>query len=233
MTAVDRRIGILFVAFIGLLGLALTRATELGTLKAGSLESAARTQQLQTVTVPAPRGTITDRHGVELAISESADDIAADPYLIKHADSAAARARTAALAATCERRGQPAKATHRLCVPCAPAPGRTGAGDQQAGHRRHHADPPGEALYPRGRERFTGAGAGNWFGQGASGIEYRYNAVLHGTNGIRRIVNDAIGQPISIDGPARHAAGGAGRADARRSAAGRGGAGARRRRPDI
>src|SRR5438067_6579977 len=32
-----------------------------------------------------------------------------------------------------------------------------------------------------------------------SGIEYRYDRSLRGSDGIRRIVNDAIGQPISID----------------------------------
>ena len=33
--------------------------------------------------MPAPRGTITDRNGVELAVSEPAADIAADPMLVK------------------------------------------------------------------------------------------------------------------------------------------------------
>ena len=60
------------------------RATYLGAVRAGSLQHAAATQQVTNVTIPAPRGTITDRNGVELAISESADDIVADPYLIKN-----------------------------------------------------------------------------------------------------------------------------------------------------
>jgi cell division protein FtsI/penicillin-binding protein 2 len=38
-----------------------------------------------------------------------------------------------------------------------------------------------------------------WDDRGLSGVEYLYNSVLRGTDGIRRIVNDAIGQPISID----------------------------------
>jgi len=38
-----------------------------------------------------------------------------------------------------------------------------------------------------------------WDGHGNSGLEYRYDGVLRGSNGERRIVNDAIGQPISID----------------------------------
>jgi cell division protein FtsI/penicillin-binding protein 2 len=36
-------------------------------------------------------------------------------------------------------------------------------------------------------------------GGGASGIEFQYDHALQGTNGVRRIVSDARGQPISID----------------------------------
>src|SRR5450755_1940863 len=82
MAAIDRRIGVLFAGFIVLLLLALGRATYLGAIKAGSLQEAAVSQQITIDPIPAVRGTITDRNGVELAISESAADIAADPYLI-------------------------------------------------------------------------------------------------------------------------------------------------------
>jgi len=198
MTAVDRRIGILFVAFIGLLGIALLRATELGTLKASSLKRAARTQQLQTVTVPAPRGTITDRHGVELAISESAADIVADPYLIKHPDTMAAQ-----LAPLLSQ--PPATVQAKLSKP------HTGfvylahllPGDRAQAIVKLKLEgisliPEVKRVYPRGPVASQVLGQVNWAGQGASGIEYRYDAALHGTNGLRRIVSDAIGQPISI-----------------------------------
>ena len=52
-------------------------------MRAGSLQRVAATQQVTKLTLPAARGTITDRNGVELAISQSADDVAADPILIK------------------------------------------------------------------------------------------------------------------------------------------------------
>jgi len=38
-----------------------------------------------------------------------------------------------------------------------------------------------------------------WNGSGLDGIEYQYDSALRGTNGLRRVVNDAIGQPISVD----------------------------------
>ncbi|MBV9417463.1 MAG: penicillin-binding protein 2, partial [Solirubrobacterales bacterium] len=54
-------------------------------------------------------------------------------------------------------------------------------------------------VYPLGGEAAQVVGSVHGDGAGASGIEYRYNSVLNGTNGLRRIVSDAIGQPISID----------------------------------
>ena len=89
MAPLDRRIGWIFLAFLALLAVALSRATYLGAIKADSLQRAAVSQQITQNVVPAARGTITDRRGVQLAISESADDIVADPYLIKHPQAAA------------------------------------------------------------------------------------------------------------------------------------------------
>ncbi len=200
-TLVDRRIGALFLAFAALLAFAVARATELGTLKAGSLKVAAATQQVQTVTVPAPRGTITDRNGVQLAISESADDVAADPYLVKKGNPEADAQRLAPLL------GQPpATVLTKLTKP--------GTGfiylahmlpaDQarQITNMRINGitlTPSIKRTYPRGVLASQVLGTVDWNGTGASGIEYRYNRQLEGTNGIRRIVNGGNGEPISID----------------------------------
>jgi cell division protein FtsI/penicillin-binding protein 2 len=199
MTGIDRRIGILFAAFIGLLGIALTRATELGTLKAASLRHAASTQQVQTVTVPAPRGTITDRDGVQLAISQSADDVIADPYLIKQPATAAAEL-------------SPLLSQSQAIVLAKLTKPHTGfvylahllPADRAQAIVQLRIDgislvPKVTRSYPRGVLASQLLGSVNWAGHGAGGIEYRYDAALHGTDGIRRIVNDAIGQPISID----------------------------------
>ena len=69
--------------FFLLLVLAAARTLYLGRSAAPALRQAAETQQLSTETVPAQRGTITDRNGVDLAVSEPAQEISADPYLIK------------------------------------------------------------------------------------------------------------------------------------------------------
>ena len=80
---VDRRIGLLFATFLALLAFAGLRSVQIGVFKGGKLSSAAVTQQVRTTTVPARRGSIVDRDGVALAVSEPAFDIAATPYLVK------------------------------------------------------------------------------------------------------------------------------------------------------
>ena len=59
--------------------------------KAGSLQQVAVSQQITRDVIPATRGTITDSNGVELALSESADKVVADDFLIKHPATVAAQ----------------------------------------------------------------------------------------------------------------------------------------------
>jgi cell division protein FtsI (penicillin-binding protein 3) len=202
--AIDRRIGLLFLGFIVLLGIALARAAYLGTARAGSLQHAAASQQISRVIVPAPRGTITDRNGVELAISESADEVDADPYLIN--DPVAVAQRLSPLL------GKPVltlatelSKPHTGFVPLAhliPA-------DTAAQIIKLHINgkpingismsPKVRRVYPRSWTASQVLGSVHLNDQGAEGIEFKYNPVLQGTNGLRRTVNDAHGQPISID----------------------------------
>jgi cell division protein FtsI/penicillin-binding protein 2 len=195
----DRRIGILFVAFVALLSIAVMRATYLGAVRAGSLQRAAATQQVTKVDIPAPRGAITDRHGVELAVSVSADDVVADPYLIKDPQTVAQQ-----LAPLL---GQPvATVLAEVTKP------RTGfvylahllAGDRAAAINRLHIVgitmiAQTKRVYPRVWAASQVLGSVGWGDRGLSGIEYLYNPMLRGADGIRRTVSDAIGQPISID----------------------------------
>src|SRR5256714_2487711 len=90
MAIVQRRVGLIFAAFFALLVLAAARTLYLAALQGATLRKAARTQQLTLEAVPGQRGTITDRNGVDLAVSEPAQDISATPYLV-HDPLAAAR----------------------------------------------------------------------------------------------------------------------------------------------
>jgi cell division protein FtsI (penicillin-binding protein 3) len=200
VTLTDRRIGLLFLAFVSLLAIAVLRATELGTLKASSLRHAARTQQVLTSTVPAPRGTISDSTGVQLAISESADDVAADPYLIEKGNPAAIAGELAPVLSE-----PPATVQAEITKP------NTGfvylAHLLPADLARDITNmringittiPEVRRVYPLGGEASQVLGMVNWDGLGVGGIEYRYNNVLQGSNGIRRVVDGGNGQTISV-----------------------------------
>ena len=199
MAALDRRIGILFLAFLALLSVALLRAGYLGALRAGSLQQAAATQQVTKLVIPATRGTITDRHGVELAISESADDVVADPYLIKHPQTAAAQLSPLL--------GKPfATVLADLTKPHTGfvylahlVPGYQGATIGRLRINGISLIPQVRRFYPRSWEASQVLGFVGAEGQGLWGLEGYDNRILSGHNGVRNVVNDAIGQPISID----------------------------------
>src|SRR5437763_13745534 len=91
MVKVDRRIGLLFAAFLVLLTFATLRAAWLRMVRGASLKGRAVAQQVQDMTVPARRGTITDRHGIDLAVSEDAVTVFANPFLIRDPTSVAQR----------------------------------------------------------------------------------------------------------------------------------------------
>jgi cell division protein FtsI (penicillin-binding protein 3) len=199
VVAVDRRIGLLFLAFLGLLGIALMRASYLGALQAGSLQHAATTQQVTRLKLPAARGSIADRNGVELAISQGADDIAADPYLVKDPQALAHRLapllgkpEPSVLAALTKRHTGFVYLAHLV-----PA-------DRAAAIAKMRIDgvtlvPQITRVYPRSWAASQLLGSVGWNDRGLSGVEYRYDGALRGRDGARNIVNDAVGHPISID----------------------------------
>ena len=201
MALLERRIGLLFACFLGLLALAAGRALWLGTVKGSSLATAASSQQVSTMTVPARRGTLTDAHGVELAVSEPADDVSATPYLIKDPVRAAQRLAPVLgrpvdqIAAELARkdtgfvylaRGLPASQGDRISRLKIPGVALT------PGYRR---------VYPRGVLASQVLGNVGTEGHGLSGLEYADDPLLRGRDGKRRVVRDALGQPINIRDP--------------------------------
>jgi cell division protein FtsI/penicillin-binding protein 2 len=199
VATLDRRIGTLFLAFVGLLAIAVMRAGYLGAVRAGTLREAAATQQVTTTVIPATRGAITDRNGVELAISEPADDVVADPYLIKNPVQVGQRLAPLLGKPVLTVMGLLTK-PHTGFVYLAhfvPAPqARAIAKLRLAGIT---VVPESKRVYPRSWAASQVLGSVGWGNRGLSGLEYRYNAVLRGTDGMRKVVSDAIGQPISID----------------------------------
>jgi cell division protein FtsI/penicillin-binding protein 2 len=198
MVLVERRIGLLFAFFLCLILLAGMRSLQLGTLQGGKLTRAATSQQVIEPIVPAHRGTIVDRHGTELAVSQAADDVTATPYLVT--DPAKAATQLAPLLGVDEnvvlkqlsRRdtgfvylgrhvpGDAADKIRRLEIPGI---------DFTPGQRR---------TYPRDFLASQVLGGVNMAGQGYSGVEYSLDAKLHGADGQRRIVRDGVGEDVQV-----------------------------------
>jgi cell division protein FtsI/penicillin-binding protein 2 len=198
MVLVERRIGLLFAFFLCLILLAGLRSLQLGTLKGGMLTKAAASQQTADTVVPAHRGTIVDRKGVELAVSEAADDISATPYLIPNKGKAAKE--LAPLLNSDE--ATVLKKLSNAC--CFVYLGRHIPGDQADKIRK--LEIPGIDLAPGQRRTYPGdylasqvLGTVNMAGKGASGLEYSLDEVLHGTDGERSIVRDGVGEDVKVN----------------------------------
>jgi cell division protein FtsI (penicillin-binding protein 3) len=195
---VQQRIGLLFALFLALLALAALRATWLGTVEAGPLSERATSQQVEDLTVPAQRGTIFDRHGTELAVSEDSVTVFANPFLID--DPAAVAARLAPLVGRTKD-----ELLRRLS-------------DRKAGFvylRRKLNATLGEKVerlkiegigtvvepkrtYPQGPLASQVIGSVGTDNYGLSGLEQSHDDELAGEDGKRRLVNDALGEPVSM-----------------------------------
>ncbi|TML85634.1 MAG: penicillin-binding protein 2 [Actinobacteria bacterium] len=80
---VNRRIRLLLLTLLLAFAALLARAAWIQGVRASSLSQLATSQQHQTVTIPAGRGTIFDRMGVQLALGEQATTVYADPRQIR------------------------------------------------------------------------------------------------------------------------------------------------------
>ena len=197
MATVQHRIGVIFGLFFLLLVLAAARTLYLGTVRAGTLRKAAQTQQLTTETLPAQRGTITDRNGVDLAVSEPAQEISATPYLVK--DPLRAAQKLAPLLGQTQGQILAKLSEHTGFVYLARAlPARQARAVTALKLEGISAAPTMRRVYPRGTLAAQVLGFVGSEGKGLSGLEYSQSALLKGKAGERRTVRDAIGQPVSI-----------------------------------
>jgi cell division protein FtsI/penicillin-binding protein 2 len=198
MSPISRRIGFLFAAFLLLLAVAGARATWLATVRAGKLKSAAHTQQVADLTLPAKRGTIVDRRGTELAVSEPASDISATPYLVK--DPVAAARKLAPILDKTEDQLVRLLATRDSGFVYLARQLPADRAQQVSDLELPGVDetPTTRRTYPRDWLAAQVLGTVGTDGKGLSGLEYGFERVLHGADGERRIVRDALGQPIDI-----------------------------------
>jgi cell division protein FtsI (penicillin-binding protein 3) len=208
MKIIDRRVGWLFVVFVGLLSIAMLRALWLGGVQSGHLKQAAFNEQVKTENVPAQRGEITDASGTPLALSESVDDVIADPYLITRDHDA--RAMADALAPVLGMKAHDIFSTladtkaggySPVAMKVAPDVAQRAMKLTINGKPINglSIEPDTKRVYPRPWELSQVLGYLNGSGAGVSGLEYRFNHVLSGVNGKRQVIdNPSTGEPISI-----------------------------------
>jgi cell division protein FtsI/penicillin-binding protein 2 len=197
VAALQQRIGAIFGLFLLLLMLAGARTAYLGLVQSGALRKAASTQQLTMETVIPPRGTISDRNGVELAVSEPARDLSADPYLLS--DPLATAHRLAPLLGQSEATVLRKLSEHTGFVYLARGvPAERAQKVLELKIAGVNGTPVMRRVYPRGQLAAQLLGVVGTEGRGLAGLEYVDNRVLGGRSGVRRVVSDAIGQPVSI-----------------------------------
>ncbi len=199
MVVIQRRVGYLFGLFFVLLSIAGARALYLGGPHSGTLRRAAQSQQLTYETVPAQRGTITDRNGVALAISEPAQELSADPYLI--GDPLYRAQQLAPLLGLTQAQVLTKLSEHTGFVYLARAlPYNTAQKLLALKIPGIQGTPVMRRVYPRATlaAQVLGIVGTEHEGAGLMGLEYSRNSILAGQAGKRRVVSDARGQPISI-----------------------------------
>lgn len=199
MVAIDRRLGFIFIGFLVLLTIAVLRAVDLGVLRAGTLQAAAVSQQIENETVPAMRGTITDTNGVDLALSEYASDIIVDPYLIKNPAADAQKLSPLLHMPVLTVLSDLTKPKTGYVQLAKQVPSMTTRQVMALNINGISSSPDTKRDYPRNDFAAQVLGEVNHTGNGYSGLEWLYNSALTGTAGQRRIVNDARGQTIAVD----------------------------------
>src|SRR5919197_606157 len=198
MRLVDRRIGLLFGLFLLSLLAIAARALWLDTVKAGSLRHRALSQQIEDLTLPGKRGTILDRHGVELAISEDSATVYADPLLVRNPARVAYRLSSLL-------RLPPDQLLRKLADRTRGFVYLRRKIDIAKGHAVEKLKLPGIGVLVEPRRRYPqGSLAAQLLGSvgtdnyGLSGLELEFDKRLHGSDGKERVVKDALGRPVGI-----------------------------------
>ena len=198
MRLIERRIGLLFGGFLLCFLVIVGRAFWLQGVQGAKLASEATYQQTDVVEVPGLRGDLLDRRGNKLAASEDAATIYATPYQVKNPPRAAAQLAPILKqpkgevleALTAE--GGFSYVAHKVDLGTAAkieALELEGIGEL----------PDSRRTYPQGEMAGQVIGAVGSENTGLTGLEMGEESVLAGSDGERRIVNDALGEPIRLE----------------------------------
>ncbi|MEJ2677987.1 MAG: penicillin-binding transpeptidase domain-containing protein [Gemmatimonadota bacterium] len=173
--------------------LMLGRGVQVQVLEASSWKARAADQQRERLDLPAPRGAIYDRHGVPLAASREAFQVAVAPREVNARAELASRLRSdLGLDASVVRRALDRR--RRWVV----LPGRWDAVARSHldGLRGVYFERVVERFYPHGAIARELLGGVNREGKPLGGLELELDSLLHGEPGAAVVRRDARGRPI-------------------------------------
>jgi cell division protein FtsI (penicillin-binding protein 3) len=196
VTRIDRRVGLLFSVFVLLLVVVVGRATWVQAVRGGPLSADALSQQVESVIIPGHRGSILDRRGKQLAVSEDAVSVYATPYQVARPVIAARKLARVLdrpvdeiLASLADRDSGFAYLARKAAL--------------ATGEKVSALDLEGIGLLPDSRRSYPqGELAGQVIGtvgidnQGLTGLEAAHDDVLRGDDGEREVVRDALGDEL-------------------------------------
>ncbi|HZB86692.1 MAG TPA: penicillin-binding protein 2 [Gaiellaceae bacterium] len=198
MRRANRRIRLVVAVFALVFALALVRVAWLQAVRANALDRIGTSQHRETIDVPAHRGTIFDRLGVQLAIGEPATTVYANPRQIVDP-------RAAAVAA-----GRALDIEPETIYPLLADRSRgfvyvARKADPEKADALERQDIAGFGFYPEERRTYPQravasevvgyAGVDN---KGLSGIELQLDGALAGEGGSKTLVRDPFGRTLQV-----------------------------------
>jgi cell division protein FtsI (penicillin-binding protein 3) len=201
LRAANRRIRLVSAVLALAFAITLVRAAWVQVVRASSLSRLADAQQTERVTTPAPRGTIDDRNGVELATNVDAITVYADPKLVT-APGVEARKAASVL-------GLGGKSEADLAASLSDRSTRFVYVARQArvdvAEKIEHLNLKGfvflheaKRSYPQEKLAAQLIGYAGVDNHGLSGLEYQYDKVLAGRDGEQTVVRDPLGRVINV-----------------------------------
>lgn len=195
---VNRRVRLLVAAFALCFAVVLVRAGWLQAVRAGDLDRLAASQHRETITIPARRGTILDRTGVELAIGERAITVYANPRQIEDPRAVAFEAGKALDIA-------PAKLVPILADRSKGFVYVARKADASAAEELQEQGIVGLGFYPEERRTYPlrnvaaeVVGYAGTENRGLAGLELALDKTLAGTDGEKTIVRDPLGNELNV-----------------------------------
>jgi cell division protein FtsI/penicillin-binding protein 2 len=192
----NRRIRQLLAVFALAFAITFLRAAWLQGVRASSFGRLAESQHSEEVTIPAARGTIYDRGGVQLAIGEQATTVYADPRLVRDPRQEAAVVAEVMHLQPSQVETELADRAHGFVYVARKADPALAAKLK----RRHLAGlgfyPEERRFYPQSALASQVLGYAGVDNHGLAGLELSLDKVLAGRPGRERLVKDASGEVI-------------------------------------